>query len=191
MKIKLTVVTVATFVAMTVGYIADTASPIPGDPVPGVDVSIEQSPSGIIIAQTSTNSNGIFEVGNLPPGKYKITWRRLPGQTATTSAAARGSNNYNSAKSNTAGFALGTKDETWDITLEMSPKDVKVGTNPGLEVTIGPKGGTIGGLVTVPSTERMLQRSETNVRARPSPTPASGRAGGATAGTRCTRWQAS
>lgn len=45
---------------------------IQGDPIPGVDVSIEQSPGGIIIATTQTNTSGSYQFTGLAPGTYKV-----------------------------------------------------------------------------------------------------------------------
>ncbi|MCA1810989.1 MAG: carboxypeptidase-like regulatory domain-containing protein, partial [Halobacteriales archaeon] len=45
---------------------------VQGDPVPGVDVSIEQNPGGIIIAMTQTNGTGYYSFTGLPPGTYRL-----------------------------------------------------------------------------------------------------------------------
>jgi hypothetical protein len=37
-----------------------------GDPVPGIDISLQQIPGGIIKANTSTNVDGFFEVAKIP-----------------------------------------------------------------------------------------------------------------------------
>lgn len=44
--------------------------PIQGDPVPGVDVSMEQNPGGKIIGTTQTDSHGIARFANIAPGQY-------------------------------------------------------------------------------------------------------------------------
>ena len=43
-----------------------------GDPIPGVDVSIEQSPGGILISTTQTNSSGTYAFTGLAPGTYLL-----------------------------------------------------------------------------------------------------------------------
>jgi hypothetical protein len=44
-----------------------------GDPLPGIDVSMEQNPGGIIIAQGTTNGSGDLRIGgSFPPGTYVI-----------------------------------------------------------------------------------------------------------------------
>lgn len=42
-----------------------------GDPIPGIDVSLEQTPGGIV-AQTATDEDGIYLFDNVPPGEYEI-----------------------------------------------------------------------------------------------------------------------
>ena len=151
MNLRITTVTITVLLAaLSFIYVGASPPPLPGDPVPGVDVSIEQSPSGVIVSSTQTNSSGFFEFKNLPPGKYKLKYGALPGQTASNTSA-RASSNYNTAKSNTAGVAMGTASETWNVTIEINPDDVQPGNNPGILITIGPKGGKVAGIVTVPS----------------------------------------
>lgn len=58
-----------------------------GDPVPGVDVSIEQSPGGIIIAQTQTDGTGYYRFDGLPPGNYVV---KSGGRSVQVSTAAAG-----------------------------------------------------------------------------------------------------
>ncbi|MDA9563418.1 carboxypeptidase regulatory-like domain-containing protein, partial [Flavobacteriales bacterium] len=48
-----------------------------GDPIPGVDISLEQIPGGII-AHTETDEDGIFEFTSVPENDYKI-WVDYPG----------------------------------------------------------------------------------------------------------------
>ena len=47
---------------------------VQGDPIPGVDVSIEQSPGGIIIATTRTDNNGKFAFKNIPKLKEGLKY---------------------------------------------------------------------------------------------------------------------
>lgn len=52
-----------------------TGARMPGlqaDPIPGVDVSIEQSPGGIIIATTQTTTAGTYAFTGLAPGTYLL-----------------------------------------------------------------------------------------------------------------------
>jgi hypothetical protein len=42
-----------------------------GDPLPGIDVSMEQNPGGIII-HARTNGQGVAVFGNVPPGNYTV-----------------------------------------------------------------------------------------------------------------------
>jgi hypothetical protein len=43
-----------------------------GDPIPGLDISLEQIPGGIIASQSGTDSTGHFEMGNLNNGDYEL-----------------------------------------------------------------------------------------------------------------------
>jgi hypothetical protein len=42
-----------------------------GDPLPGIDVSMEQNPGGIVI-HARTNAQGVAVFGNVPPGNYTV-----------------------------------------------------------------------------------------------------------------------
>src|SRR5260221_11084204 len=66
--------TAATVIAANpCGAAATAVSPVQGDPIPGVDVSIEQSPGGIIIVQTQTDSEGTWKMNSAKPGTYLLT----------------------------------------------------------------------------------------------------------------------
>jgi hypothetical protein len=43
-----------------------------GDPLPGVDISIEQSPGGKVIARARTGVDGTYAFENVPAGTYRI-----------------------------------------------------------------------------------------------------------------------
>ncbi|MFI5151231.1 MAG: SdrD B-like domain-containing protein, partial [Bacteroidia bacterium] len=43
----------------------------PGDPIPGLDVNLEQHPGGII-AQTTTDNSGYYHFGSIPPGTFEV-----------------------------------------------------------------------------------------------------------------------
>ncbi len=47
-------------------------SPRAGDPIPGVDISIEQVPGGIIASQSSSDSTGNFTITDLQDGDYEL-----------------------------------------------------------------------------------------------------------------------
>lgn len=57
--------------------------PVQGDPIPGVDVSIEQSPGGIIIAVQQTNTAGTYRFSGLAPGTYVLRAGPAPGRKVT------------------------------------------------------------------------------------------------------------
>ena len=44
----------------------------PGDPIPDIDITVEQSPGGGIMSATTTDIDGYFTVENLPLGTYLI-----------------------------------------------------------------------------------------------------------------------
>lgn len=43
-----------------------------GDPIPGVDISLEQNPGGIMVAQTQSDANGLYSFTNLPLDDYRV-----------------------------------------------------------------------------------------------------------------------
>jgi len=64
------IVLAATLIAANLcGTALTAAAPVQGDPIPGVDVSIEQSPGGILVNNTETDSHGISKM-NANPGEY-------------------------------------------------------------------------------------------------------------------------
>jgi len=44
----------------------------PGDPIPDIDITVEQSPGGTTMATATTNIGGYFTIENLPAGSYTI-----------------------------------------------------------------------------------------------------------------------
>lgn len=55
-----------------------------GDPIPGVDVSLEQNPGGIMVAQTTTGINGTYTFTNVPAGDFTL-FVDMPGVGMTSS----------------------------------------------------------------------------------------------------------
>jgi hypothetical protein len=49
-----------------------------GDPLPGIDVSMEQNPGGIIIATGTTNGSGDYVFTNMPEGNYTLRVKSGP-----------------------------------------------------------------------------------------------------------------
>lgn len=49
-----------------------------GDPIPGIDIALEQIPGGIIVKNTETNDKGYYEFNNLPDYTYQI-YVDIPG----------------------------------------------------------------------------------------------------------------
>lgn len=129
-----------------------------GDPVPGVDVSLEQIPGGNRVS-TKTAPDGAFSFTGLTPGWYVLRVQRpkavtkdsgSPAGTATTYR------NYNSAKSNTAGIAAPPATPTgyWLAvegveaaearTLRQVISEDRISKGSEMEVVIGQKGGLSG-----------------------------------------------
>ncbi len=50
----------------------------PGDPVPGLDVNLEQHPGGIIATTTTDAVQGAYQFNNVPPGTYSV-YVDIPG----------------------------------------------------------------------------------------------------------------
>ena len=65
---------------------SNTAGIRAGDPIPGVDVSIEQTSSGIIQNQTPGN-DGAYKFEGLSPGIYMLRIPGKPDQKVTVGAA--------------------------------------------------------------------------------------------------------
>lgn len=55
-----------------------------GDPIPGVDVSLEQNPGGIMLAQTTTDALGKYEFTSVPAGSFTL-FVDMPGVGMTSS----------------------------------------------------------------------------------------------------------
>ncbi|MFI5149264.1 MAG: T9SS type A sorting domain-containing protein [Bacteroidia bacterium] len=75
--------TLAGFVIAGNGYvprhfITNPGVQAPGDPIPGLDVNLEQHPGGIVVAHTTTDTTGKYHFGNVPAGNYAI-WVDIPG----------------------------------------------------------------------------------------------------------------
>lgn len=62
--------------------LATTAYAVQGDPLPGIDVSMEQNPGGIIIAQSTTNGTETLAIGR---GDFRFSVR-LPDLTLPSSS---------------------------------------------------------------------------------------------------------
>lgn len=74
MKSKNLSVLAAAFITATFLLLTATAASA-GDPIPGVDVSLEQIPGGVR-GQANTDANGEFGFKNLPAGRYVVHVRK-------------------------------------------------------------------------------------------------------------------
>ncbi|MFA5803406.1 MAG: carboxypeptidase-like regulatory domain-containing protein [Melioribacteraceae bacterium] len=116
-----------------------------GDPVPGLDITIEQIPGGKKISGT-TNSSGEVTFNNLRPGDYRITFvRKRPGgikyekQGGTVNPLGK---NYNSSISNSSSTLAKGRTE-WEVNITLIYDGGPKSPDAPIEVTIGPKGGKI------------------------------------------------
>jgi hypothetical protein len=71
--------TMAGYVVQASGYVprlmpgADPIVFAPGEPIPGLDVNLEQHPGGLMYAQTTTDSAGKYHFGSVPAGVYQVS----------------------------------------------------------------------------------------------------------------------
>ena len=87
--------------------VTNVAFAIQGDPIPGVDVSIEQRPPVQIIATSKSDDSGRFSFKRIPAGKFQLVLNRIePKPTGSNDTSAKYNHNHNSAKSNTAGIVV-------------------------------------------------------------------------------------
>lgn len=131
-----------------------------GDPVPGVDVSLEQKPGGNIVT-AKTTADGRFSFTGLAPGWYVLRVQRPAPRTTAESRPNAGTSfkNYNSAKSNTAGIATqpATPVGYWLAvegveaaearTLQHVISEEKIAKGSEIEVVVGAKGTLSGRIV--------------------------------------------
>jgi hypothetical protein len=68
---------------------ATAAAAVQGDPLPGIDVSMEQHPTGIIIAQTTSNGAGNFKFDGQSRGSFRARFKfpDMPLTSKTNTAA--------------------------------------------------------------------------------------------------------
>jgi len=110
-----------------------------GDPVPGLDITIEQIPGGKILT-VKTDKKGKYIFDRLAPGTYKL--RVGPPKPAAKSA------DYNSSRSNTSTSINTQGIEVHTVNIELSSKMLQ-GKDPGITIKIGNQGpGQISGQVT-------------------------------------------
>ncbi len=106
--------------AVGTALVGPPVSEILGDPVPGIDVSLEQIPQGRIVATTQTDTLGRYQFQPTRPGAYCV--RTAP---VSISTAQRGKN-WNSSRSNVSrlGVSVGATPQpiaTQDLSATPAP----------------------------------------------------------------------
>lgn len=120
-----------------------------GDPVPGIDVSLEQVPGGVV-RTAKTDAQGNYAFAQLPAGAYKV----CIGSINPPTTAGKGGpptvlvENHNSSRSNKA-YPIAPKGGPEQIQMNfMLGKQLLPGKDSGTPITIGGQGGVISGSVT-------------------------------------------
>lgn len=109
---------------------------LPGDPVPGIDVQLEQIPGGKAKV-VRTDKDGKFTFANLAPGKYVLKLVPMPMKAE----------NHNTSRSNKSQLRPSSDGSThWDVSITLIKTGRKKPFEP-IELTIGPKGGKTTGRV--------------------------------------------
>lgn len=67
------------------GVLLAAASATAGDPIPGLDVSLQNS-SGVVIARVTTDDDGKFTIDNVPPDTYVLRIRCKSDRCAPTAS---------------------------------------------------------------------------------------------------------
>ena len=123
-----------------------------GDPVPGLDLSLQSIPGGVI-ATTTTDKDGRFNFDDLCPGEYVL--RIVPPQFQAKAE------NYNSSRSNTS-TSIDDGVEGHDVSIELQ-MDKRLMSAEYEDITILISSGHLGrvtGQITLQpvATEEVLQR---------------------------------
>ena len=116
-----------------------------GDPVPGIDISLEEIPGGKMWAvETDTQGNYVSEI--LAPGTYVL---RIGSLDPPDDDGPDPVENHNSSRSNKTYPIRPSDDGIWDYTVNFEvSQEVLPGKDPGTIITIGNQGpGRISGQV--------------------------------------------
>jgi hypothetical protein len=109
-------------------FLTSTVLSLPGDPVPGIDVSLEQIP-GRLVTNVTTNKYGRFTFDNLKPGNYLL--KLVPSPLKAK--------NYNSSRSNVS-RSVSRGDSTKCYVSMSLIKSEKNKLFEPIKITIGGKG---------------------------------------------------
>lgn len=133
----------------------DSLSVQAGDPIVGIDVSLEQVSGGKNLI-VKTDKNGNFEFKNLLSGTYIL-------RVAPLKSSLSRQKNWNSSKSNTSTIQkMGTEKHT--VNIVVSDKLIQ-GEDPGININIGNKFiGSISGQITKESQLKNIQVKKLQVK---------------------------
>ncbi|MCB0409678.1 MAG: T9SS type A sorting domain-containing protein [Flavobacteriales bacterium] len=109
----------------------------PGDPIPDIDITVEQSPGGAIMGATTTDFNGDFSFDNLPDGSY-IVYADMHGYTMNISGTvdlSGGSNNVNIVIcSDDTTYQIGMCDNPTSVSQNIFEEEISIYPNPAKDV---------------------------------------------------------
>jgi hypothetical protein len=84
-----------------ISLVPSTATALPGDPIPDIDITIDQSPGGAVAGTGTTDASGTVVFANLAPGDYTITITdpsKLPGPAEVQVTLTQGERKHDTAK---------------------------------------------------------------------------------------------
>ena len=103
------------------------------------NVTLERGDGGT--AQSTTpDENGAFDFGMLEPGDYRL---RLAPQAAGRAV------NHSSSRSNIRAISNPDGTEQQIIDIEINPREVRPGPDPGIDFTVGPQAARVSGTIVI------------------------------------------
>ena len=132
-------------------FLVSAGSVSAGDPVPGIDISLEQIPPGRV-RTTTTDARGDFLFDRVPPGRYVLRAASPGHKSVEPLASAATEENHNVKR-----YIL--KPQTLrgiqEFAIEIIMSNIRLpGKDPGIPITVGDQGARISGHVTQGAAER-------------------------------------